>query len=366
MNPSIKLSPSTALVLALVGTGLVAVVDWGTTSAINVAVFYVCVIVLVAWTDSLRLLWGLTAATFALTILIIGQGETVFGGKHTWVEDVNRYITAGMLVITAASVHFNMVLTRRFVEATGRRERAERVLRKTQDELSHVSRVTVLGELGASIAHEISQPLAGVLMNGNASLRWLAATPPNLGEAREALGRIVRDGNRANAVILRIRTLLKKTPLQKGRLDLNEVVREVVALTCTEIDRNRAAVRMELAHDLPPVLADRVQLQQVLLNLVLNGLEAMHGVQNRSREIVIETRSQPAGKAKVSVRDTGVGFGTSDPEKFFDVFYTTKKEGMGMGLSISRSIVESHEGRLGAAANEGPGATFWFEIPAAT
>ena len=366
MNPSrFKPSPSAVVVLAAAGTSLVAVVDWWTTSAINVAIFYFLVILLLAWTDSMRLLWGWTFLTAVLTVLIIGQGETAFGTQHSWVDNVNRYITTGILVVTAALVHFNVVLTRRFETATARREQSDLALRRTQEELSHVSRVTVLGELGASIAHEISQPLAGVSMNGQAGLRWLAADPPNLGEVRDALGRIVRDGNRVNAVIQRIRLLLKKAPVQKTRLDVNEIVREVVALARVEIGRQQAAVRMELAPGLPPVLGDRVQLQQVLLNLILNGLEAMSGVQGRTRELLIETRARTAGNVQLSVRDTGVGFGTSDPEKLFEVFHTTKKEGMGMGLSISRSIVEAHDGKLRAAANDGPGATFWFELPAA-
>jgi C4-dicarboxylate-specific signal transduction histidine kinase len=186
--------------------------------------------------------------------------------------------------------------------------------------------------------------------------------PPNLEEAKEAIRRIVRDGDLANGVIQRIRKLLQKTTVEKADLSINEVVQETAALTQNELDRNNVALRIELSRDLPPIKADRVQLQQVMVNLILNGVDAMSQISDRPRELIIRTQAQDDGKVLVSVRDCGSGFGDADPDKVFEAFYTTKKEGLGMGLAISRSIIADHEGRLWATKNEGAGATFQFAI----
>jgi PAS domain S-box-containing protein len=242
------------------------------------------------------------------------------------------------------------------------RKRAADDLREVQAELAHVARITTMGEMAASIAHEVNQPLSGVVINGNASLRWMAADPPNLAEAREAVQRIIRDGKRASEVIARIRNLSKKSGAEKEPLDLNETIAEVVAFVQGELRRTRVALRTDLARDLPRVMGDRVQLQQVLLNLVLNGLEAMSTVADRPRELVIETKREDAEHACVAVRDVGVGLDPDSITRLFDAFYTTKSGGMGMGLSISRSIIENHGGRLWAVPNQGPGATFLFTV----
>jgi len=242
------------------------------------------------------------------------------------------------------------------------RRRADEALRETQVELAHVTRVTTIGGLAAAIAHEINQPLAAVITNGNACLRWLAGTTPNLDEARQAVGRIIRDGNRASDVIAKIRALLRKTGTEKERLDMNDVIREVVALAQSEIRRNGVALRAQLEGDLPPVLGDRVQLQQVVLNLIMNGIEAMSAVGDRARELIISTQSREIDQVHVTVQDSGIGLDPKNMERIFDAFYTTKAEGMGMGLAISRSIVENHDGRLWAVPNDGPGATFQFTL----
>jgi len=242
------------------------------------------------------------------------------------------------------------------------RRRAEEAYSKAQAELAHVTRIMTIGELAASIAHEVNQPLSGVVINGNTCVRWLAGDSPNLDEAREAARRVVRDGKRAGDIIDRIRTLATKTGTAKGRLDMNEAVQEVVALARGELRRNSVTVRTELTADLAPVLGDRVQLQQVVLNLVMNGVEAMSVVGGRPRELFIRTQNDEADQVRVTVQDSGMGLDPESMEQIFDAFYTTKSGGMGMGLSISRSIVQNHGGRLWAVANDGPGTAFQFTV----
>ena len=243
------------------------------------------------------------------------------------------------------------------------RKLAEDSLRKAQAELAHVTRLTTMGELAASIAHEVNQPLAAVITNGNASLRWLAAPTPNLDEAREAVRRIIRDGHRAGDVIQRVRALLKKTGPQKAWLDINDVIQEVLTLAHSEVGRHRVSLRTELAAGLPPVLGDRIQLQQVILNLVMNGMEALSSVADRSRELLIRSGTHEPQSIFVAVRDAGIGLDSQTLDRIFDAFFTTKPEGMGMGLSISRTIIEAHGGRLWATPHDGPGATFQFTLP---
>jgi PAS domain S-box-containing protein len=243
------------------------------------------------------------------------------------------------------------------------RKQAEEALHKAQAELAHITRVTTLGEMTASIAHEINQPLAAVVTNGSASLRWLMGESPNLEEAREASRRVIRDGNRASEVIARIRALMQKTETQKAQLDINEAIQEIVLLTQNEAARKGVRLRLELAANLPPVFGDRVQLQQVALNLVMNGVEAMAAASDRPRELVICSRKHESDQVLVAVRDCGVGIDQEDLEKIFSAFYTTKSQGMGMGLAISRSIIEAHGGRLWATQNEDEGATIQFTLP---
>ena len=240
-------------------------------------------------------------------------------------------------------------------------KRAEEALDKSHAELAHVTRVTTMGELAASIAHELNQPLSAIVNNGSACLRWLKCAAPDIDEAREAAWRIVRDGNRAGEVVARIRALLRKTQAEKARLDINQTIREVVMLTRNEAVRKGVTLRIDLSTDLPPVLGDRVQLQQVILNLVMNGVESI-SVSCGRRELLISSRLYESDKALVAVQVSGVGLAGQDLGKIFDAFHTTKPQGMGMGLAISRSIVEDHGGLLWAAPNDGPGATFQFTL----
>jgi PAS domain S-box-containing protein len=249
------------------------------------------------------------------------------------------------------------------------RKRAEKALKekeaslyKTQSELAHVSRVTTMGELAASIAHEVNQPLVGVVANASAGLRYLDWDTPNLAEAKEAIRAIIRDGNRAAEVISRMRALFKKTHPVKEALNINEAIEEVVLLTQGEARRNKVKLRVEPYTNLALVMADRVQIQQVLMNLILNGIQAMSEVQDRERVLVVRAQSGEGDEIRVAVRDCGIGIAPGDMERIFDAFHTTKPGGMGMGLSISRSIVESHGGRLWATPNDGPGVTFQFTL----
>ncbi len=243
------------------------------------------------------------------------------------------------------------------------RKRAERALQLTQADLAHVTRVTTMGELTASIAHEINQPLAALAANASACQRWLAQRPPNLDEAGACLQRMIKDSHRAGKVITRIRALVKKSPPAKAKLDLNDAIREVLALVEPEARRHAVLVRTELTASLLPVHGDRVQLQQVILNLVINGIEAMKEVAGRPRELWIRSRPHQAGAVLVSVHDNGIGLEAESLERVFEAFYTTKAQGMGMGLSISRSIIAAHGGQLWPSANEEHGATFQFTLP---
>jgi C4-dicarboxylate-specific signal transduction histidine kinase len=237
-------------------------------------------------------------------------------------------------------------------------------LETARTELARVSRLTTLGELTTSIAHEVSQPLGAMVAGAGACARWLAADPPAMAEVRSALDNIVADGRRAREVIARIRALTKRQALRMDLLDLNREILEVLALTEQELRSHDIVLETKLESTLPQVRGDRVQLQQVLLNLIVNAIEAMSAVNNRPRQLTIVS-AQDTGGAVVEVRDSGTGLDRAHAERVFDAFYTTKAEGLGIGLSISRSIVEAHGGRLWAAPNQPHGAVFGFSLPAA-
>src|SRR5712691_5129256 len=249
------------------------------------------------------------------------------------------------------------------VQDVTQRRLSEEALAKARSELAHVARVMSLGALTASIAHEVNQPLSGIITNANTCLRMLAADPPNVDGARETVRRTIRDGHRASEVVTRLRALFSKKGTTTDPVDLNDATREVMALSLSELQRNRVVLRTELANDLPPATGDRVQLQQVILNLFLNASDAMRGIDDRPRQLVISTARDDGERVRLSVQDAGVGFDPHEVDRLFEAFYTTKRGGMGIGLSVSRSIIESHHGRLWATRNEGPGATFAFVLP---
>lgn len=249
------------------------------------------------------------------------------------------------------------------VQDVTQRRLSEEALAKARSELAHVSRISSLGVLTASIAHEVNQPLSGILTNASTCLRMLAADPPNVEGARETARRTIRDANRASDVITRLRALFTKKDTATELVDLNEATREVIALSSSELQRSHVILRLELADDRPAVTGDRVQLQQVILNLLRNAVDSMNGIDDRPRKLVIRTERDECDGVRLTVQDAGVGFEPQAVNRLFEAFYSTRSGGMGIGLSVSRSIIESHHGRLWAALNDGPGATFSFVIP---
>jgi C4-dicarboxylate-specific signal transduction histidine kinase len=233
-----------------------------------------------------------------------------------------------------------------------------------QMQVAHANRLATMGQLTASITHEVNQPIAGTITNAQAALRWLAGQPPNLEEVRQALTRIVNDGNRVGEIIAGIRALVKKAPQRKHGVTINDAIQEVVALTHSEAMKNRVSVQTQLAEGLPLIEGDRVQLQQVMLNLIINAVEAMSGVTEGARDLLISTGKADSEDVLVSVRDSGPGLALAALEGLFDAFYSTKSSGLGLGLSICRSIIEDHGGRLWATALHPHGALFQFTIPA--
>jgi signal transduction histidine kinase len=249
------------------------------------------------------------------------------------------------------------------VQDVTQRQASEEALAKARSELAHVASVSSLAILTASIAHEVNQPLSGIVTNAGTCLRMLTLDPPNVEGARETARRTIRDGNRASDVITRLRALFSKKHILAEQVHLNDATREVIALSLSELQRKCVILRSELTNDLPLVTGDRVQLQQVILNLLRNASDAMSTVHDRPRELLIKTEREEGNRVLLSVKDAGIGFDSQTADRLFETFYTTKKDGMGVGLCVSRSIIESHHGRLWATLNDGPGATFSFSIP---
>jgi signal transduction histidine kinase len=275
-----------------------------------------------------------------------------------------RYIhTIGHPVLNASGDLTQFVGTAMDVTERKRAEQERERLRQVQADLAHLSRVTTMGELTASLAHEIKQPIAAAVTDAKTCLRWLGRDEPDLAEAREAAARIIKDVTRASDIISSLSLLFKKGALQRELVDVNELIREMITLLRSEANRYSISIRIELAEDLPKVMADRVQLQQVFMNLMLNGIDAMKGTTDGG-ELTIKSEVDD-GQLLISVSDTGVGLPPEQAEEIFKAFFTTKDKGTGMGLPISRSIIESHGGRLWAAIASGRGAAFHFTLPAA-
>jgi C4-dicarboxylate-specific signal transduction histidine kinase len=272
-----------------------------------------------------------------------------------------RYVSSSGLPVFDKAGRFNGY--RGVARDITERKRASEALREAQMQLAHANRVATMGQLTASIAHEVNQPIAATILNAETGLRWLGADPPDLDEARQAFGDIMRDGNRAGAVLGRIRALIKGAPRRNERVEINAAIREVVELTRGEAMKNRVVVQTDLGDDLPLVPGDRVELQQVILNLILNAIEAMSATSEGSRELLITKGRNESDDVLVAVRDSGPGLAPAALEHLFRAFHTTKANGLGLGLSICRSIIEGHGGRLWASANSPRGAVFQFTLP---
>ena len=275
-------------------------------------------------------------------------------GKVIWV----RVSTARALDSSSALQSIPAI-----IEDITERKRAEVAWHDAREALSRATRLTVMGELSASIAHEINQPLAAIITNGHACERFLTFSPPDLDEVKDAVGEIVRDGRRASEVLKRIRAMSKNSAPQRGQVDVNHAIAEVLALTRDELLRHRVSVQTDLHSNLPTIMADRVQLQQVVLNLVMNGIDAMRAVADRSRILTVRSLLSDRGNIAVNVADSGIGLDPANRERIFDTFFTTKPEGMGMGLAISNTIIEAHRGRLWAESGSPFGAVFAFTLP---
>jgi signal transduction histidine kinase len=323
------------------------ILDTFTGLAIAVDVLYVAIVLMSASFCQRRGIIIVSAACVALTVLS-------FFLTFTFTDSPSTDVINDGLGLVAIGATTYLVL---------RIKSADTAMHAARAQIAHIARVTTLGELTASIAHEVNQPLAAIVTNGNACLRWLAHKPPNLPEAKQAVERIVENGNRASNIIERIRDLAKRSSMQKERLNINEPIHEIISLTITEIQQNRISLHTELSGNLPLVLGDRVQLQQVLLNLILNAIEAMSSATEGARDLSISTAENGSGDIIVTVRDSGSGLETNTLARLFDAFYTTKRNGMGMGLAISRSIVEAHDGQIWAAPNAPRGAILQFTLP---
>jgi len=287
--------------------------------------------------------------------IFTAHGPVSEAEKHSGLDQTN-------LALLVAGTTF-VILAFALIASMSEQKRAEEELRQARADLAHVNRVTTMGELTASLAHEVNHPIAAAVINARACLNWLAGAPPNLEEARAAAMSIVEDGTRAADIISRIRLLFKKGTPQRELVDVNDVIREMLVLLRSEITRYSIAIRAELAANLPQVMGDRVQLQQVMMNLIINSIEAMKDVEG-ARELAIASERAEHGQLMVCVSDTGVGLPLQQADQIFHAFFTTKLHGTGMGLSISRSIVESHSGRLWAADNSPRGAIFHVTLPA--
>ena len=331
------------------------------------------IIAIGAATAALWLAFGTTdpgqklAAAIVMGVAISGMHYTGMRAAiftaHATTEGAHEGATLDRTALALAIAGITLADLAALFASVSKRKRADEALRQTRADLAHIHRVTTMGELAASISHEVMQPLGAGVTNAEAALRWLGAQPPDLDEVRQALGRAVKDGRRAAEIIGRIRTLIKKEPLRKDALEVNEAIVEVIALTRGEVMKNNVSVQTQLAEGLPLIQGDRVQLQQVILNLIINAVEAMSGVSEGSRGLLIGTGKDASGGVLVAVQDSGPGLNPESFERLFNSFYTTKPGGTGMGLSICRSIVEAHGGRIWATPNGGPGITVQFALP---
>jgi C4-dicarboxylate-specific signal transduction histidine kinase len=332
-----------------------------------------CLLTIVVISLQGRFFVALLCSVLATLLLDYFFTQPVFSLAVTRPEDIAALFTFITVALVVSALGYKVRKSYcELAQENTERKRAESELhqkeislREAQSNLAHVSRLTTIGELAVSIAHEVNQPLTAIINNANACLALLPSEAKHLAELRDALSDIVTDADRASAVIARIRALVENVPPHKSRLNINETIGEVIALARGELSRNRVLLQTRLANDLPPIMGDRIQLQQVILNLIINAIEAMSGVTERPRELLVSSEKMtiPKESVLVSVADSGSGLNRKNLEQIFDTFYTTKPNGLGMGLSISRSIVKAHGGWLRAMTNVPKGALFQFALP---
>ena len=384
-NPPVVWRYAVTLFLVAISVVLAALLEhyWQSTPFVSL---FLCAIMFSAWFGGLR------QGLLSTTLLVLAFDYCFLPPTHSLVPNLNELPRLVLFAGSALLVGLMSAAQRRTAESLeqardelaanlqelkktneamheeiAERKLAEAALQKAQANLAHMTRLTTMGELSASIAHEVNQPLTAVVNNANACISLLAGGDQNSKEIREALTEIVDDADRASAVIQRVRQLAKRAPTEKSLLDLGGIVKDVLALARYESVARRVKIRPDIPNELPPVFGDRVQIQQVLLNLVVNGMDAMNTVEESNRILIICGRHQTRdGIAEVllSVQDSGIGLRPEEADRLFEAFYTTKPNGMGMGLAISRSIIEAHGGRLWTELNKGPGATFLFSLPA--
>jgi C4-dicarboxylate-specific signal transduction histidine kinase len=302
---------------------------------------------------------GLLPGLFSVALSALAFGHFFLRREFPQATESATYLRFAVFLAAALLITGLMEVKRRVEES---RNRAEEALREAHADLAHVNRVTAMGELAASLAHEVNQPIAAAVTDANTCLRWLTRDHPDVEEARQAASRVVKDAARASDIIIRVRSLFKKGTSQQELVDVNEVIREMIVLLRSQATRYSISMRTELSEDIPQIMGDRVQLQQVLMNLMMNGIEAMKDVAG-PRDLAIDSQRAEDEQLMVSVSDTGVGLPPQQEDQIFNAFFTTKRDGTGMGLRISRSIVESHGGRLWAADNPPRGARFHLTLP---
>lgn len=333
--------PLVAIVLAIT----IFIADTIADLEIAISVFYVAVVLISLSFCRSRGVVAVSAGCMALTTISYFLSPT--GSPQSGLIN-------SMIGLTAIGITTSLVL---------KIQSAEIAMLEARAQLAHVARLTTLGELTASIAHEVNQPLAAIVSSGNACLHWLDGQTPNIGKARQSVERILGDANRASEIVIRVRALAKRTSSEREWLNLNEAIRGMIELMRSEIEQNHIKLRYELADDLPRVLADRVQLQQVLLNLILNAIEAVNAVSDGRREVLITSARAGTDGVEIAIRDSGIGLDVARIDHVFDAFHTTKPGGIGIGLTISRSIIEAHGGQIWATPNDRRGATFQFTLP---
>jgi signal transduction histidine kinase len=356
----LRVSPAQAKILAGVLTLFTFALDCYAPVPLNVAKLYLFVVIVLAWTRSVRWLWGGAAIVAVLTIIILTFRDGLSGPQNIVAIDwANRYFTAGMLLVVAGLVHSGMAIL-------GARRRAEEALRRAEADFAHAARISMLGELTASIAHELKQPLAAISINGQAGLRWLDRPVPDIAEARATTEHLLAEARRAADIIDHIRAMAIRRAPEQSLVSLDELIEESLAFLRPELEARNVTVFHEFTPEARNVLADRVQLQQVIVNLAVNAIQAMEQAESPQRRMTISTSMPNAATVRCSIEDSGPGLTSDHVAHLFERFFTTKENGMGMGLAICRSIIEAHDGWIAADTGSAHGgARFYFTLPAA-